>query len=208
MKRIVAAGAVLVLVALAAAALLVSSLTRRGFSVHDEPTAMEAMVARRMRAWAVPRDLRNEKNPVPLTPAVLAEARAHFADHCATCHGNDGRGRTAIGQRLYPPAPDMTLAETQQLSDGALFAVIENGIRLTGMPGWGDGTAGSAYGTWTLVHFIRRLPSLTPQEIREMERLNPASRAALEREIRESVSASGGGDTDGPAPHAATPHEH
>ena len=162
-------GAALALLALAGFA----RLLRRGFSAHDEPSAVEAFAARTMRSWAVPADLRGEENPLKLTPAVLADGRAHWADHCATCHGNDGKGRTAIGEHLYPRAPDMTLPRTQELSDGALFAIIENGIRLTGMPGWGDGTAESAYGSWSLVHFVRRLPRLTPEEIAAMEALNP-----------------------------------
>ena len=40
----------------------------------------------------------------------------HWADHCATCHGNDGRGQTEIGRNLYPKAPDMRLSPTQKLS--------------------------------------------------------------------------------------------
>ncbi|HEX9671433.1 MAG TPA: c-type cytochrome [Thermoanaerobaculia bacterium] len=165
----IAAGVALVLLALAGFARLV----RRGFSAHDEPAAIEAFAARTIRSWAVPAGLRGEENPLPLTPAVLADARAHWADHCAVCHGNDGKGRTTIGEHLYPRAPEMTLAATQTLSDGALFAIIENGIRLTGMPGWGNGTAQSGYGSWSLVHFIRRLPRLTPEEIAGMEALNP-----------------------------------
>src|SRR5881392_2545450 len=90
---------------------------RYGFSTHDAPMGMEAFLAGRMRHWSIPSELHQAKNPVPLTPAVLAEARAHFADHCASCHGNDGKGKTEMGQHLYPRAPDMTLAETQAQSD-------------------------------------------------------------------------------------------
>ena len=75
---------------------------------------------------------------------------------------NDGSGDTSIGRSLYPPAPDMRAARTQALSDGELFAIIENGIRLTGMPAWGTGTPEGERDSWALVHFIRRMPSLTP----------------------------------------------
>jgi mono/diheme cytochrome c family protein len=171
---------VLLLALAAGGLLLVWRTVRHGLSVHDEAGRIEVMLAGKMRAWSTPSELRTMSNPVPLSAAVLAEARAHFADHCATCHGNDGKGQTQIGQRLYPRAPDMTLAATQDLGDGELFAIIENGIRLTGMPGWGDGTAESAYGSWTLVHLIRHLPQLTAQEVEEMRALNPVSPAELE----------------------------
>jgi len=51
-------------------------------------------------------------------------------------------------------------AETQSLSDGELFSIIEHGIRLTGMPAWGTGTPESERDSWGLVHFVRRLPKL------------------------------------------------
>ncbi len=170
-KALLAGAAALALVAAIA---LVSTL-RYGFSAHDEPTRIEAVVARTMRHWAAPSDLRDRKNPIPFTPDLLAEARAHFADHCATCHGNNGKGKSGMGASMYPKTPDMTLAATQSLADGELFSIIENGVRLTGMPGFGSGTAESAAGSWTLVHFIRHLPKLTPEEIAEMEKLNPKS---------------------------------
>jgi len=177
---------------------------RHGLSAQDEPTRIEHVLARAMRHYATPSDLRGRKNPVPLTPEVLAEARSHFADHCAVCHGNDGKGQTAMGPNFYPKAPDMTLAETQALSDGELFATIENGIRLTGMPGWGNGTAESAYGSWTLVHFIRHLPKITAEELAEMETLNPKSRAELEEEQQERKFLEEGAE---PAPEK-TRHKH
>ena len=157
-------------------------LLGRGFSAREEPTSVEAWVARRVRRLATPRSARDAQNPVPATPENLGEARAHFADHCAACHGNDGSGETEIGQGLYPKPPDMRQAETQSLSDGELFYIIHNGIRLTGMPAWGTGAAAEDEDSWKLVHFIRRLPNITPQELEEMERMNPISRSELEIE--------------------------
>ena len=175
---------------------------RRGFSALDEPGAAEAALARAVRRWAVPADLRGARNPLPATTEVLAEARAHWADHCASCHGNDGRGETVLGRRMYPRAPDMTRARTQALSDGELFAVIENGVRLTGMPGWGEGTAESARGSWALVHLVRHLPRLTGEELAEMERLNPRPRHEWEEMRAEEEFLRGG---EPPAEAAAAP---
>jgi hypothetical protein len=98
-------------------------------------------------------------------------SRPSPSDHCASCHSNDGSGATEIGRRLYPRAPDMRLPATQELTDGELFHVIENGVRLTGMPGWGSGD--HERDSWALVHFIRHLPKLTREEVLEMERANP-----------------------------------
>lgn len=187
-----------------------ASMIRRGFSAHEEPSRVEAVMARAMRHWAVPSDLRDMKNPLPLTPEIVAEGRAHFADHCAGCHGNDGKGG-GMGSQMYPKAPDMTLAATQSLSDGELFSIIENGVRLTGMPGFGSGTAESAHGSWGLVHFIRHLPKLTPEELAEMQKLNPKAPEEWQQMQAEEAFLAGEGEAPAAAPaadHAATPHHH
>lgn len=146
---------------------------RGGISAREEPSGLEARIARTLRGWAVPSQAREATNPIPMSPRVLAAGLAHFADHCATCHGNDGSGQTAIGRSLYPRAPDMRAPASQGLTDGELFFIIENGVRLTGMPAWGG--PGTAEGSWHLVHFIRHLPRLTAEEKAQMEALNPKS---------------------------------
>jgi len=165
-------------------------LVRHGVSARDEPTRVEVVLARLMRRLAIPSSLRARQNPVAPTPETLSRARAHFADHCASCHGNDGTGRTTLGRNLYPKAPDMTQPQTQRLTDGELFAVIENGVRLTGMPAWGSPGPEDDPETWELVHFIRRLPSLTTEELDEMNDLNPKTKRELEEdeEIRRFLS--------------------
>jgi cbb3-type cytochrome c oxidase subunit III len=153
----------------------------KGLSTREEPTATERVLARATRRWAIPRGGRTATNPVAFSTEVWAESRAHFADHCATCHANDGSGQTEIGQRFYPKVPDMRLEETQELTDGELYWIIENGVRLTGMPAWGPG-GGADPDTWKLVHFIRRLKELTPEQLEEMKALNPKSPAEIREE--------------------------
>jgi mono/diheme cytochrome c family protein len=174
-----------------------------GFSARSQPSIPERAIARAVRRWAVPAAGRAIRNPLPFSPAVWADGRAHFADHCATCHGNDGGGDTELGRNFYPKAPDMRLAETQRLSDGELYWIIENGVRLSGMPAWGDGTGNDA-ATWQLVHFLRHLNELTPDQVKEMEALNPRSPSELEEE-RQDQNFLEGNDSDSVA---ATPSHH
>jgi len=182
------------------------AIASRGLSTRVAPSAIETSIALTMRRFATPSAVRGAANPVPATPEVLDEALAHFADHCATCHANDGSGNTEMGRSFYPPAPDMRAARTQQLSDGELFSIIEHGIRLTGMPAWGTGTPEGERGSWGLVHFLRKLPSLTPDDIARMETMNPRSPQAFreEEEARRFLA----GD-DAPVPTAPQPaHKH
>lgn len=207
MKAVAVALLLLVVLLLIGGGLAGYSIARRGLSTRAEPSWIEATLARSMRSLAVPASLRNAKNPVAPSPEVMEEALAHFADHCASCHGNDGSGATEMGRSFYPPAPDMRLPATQNLSDGTLFAFIENGIRLTGMPAWGTGTPEGEHQSWALVHFIRRLPTLTADDIARMEALNPKSPDQFreEEEIRRFLA---GEEPSPAAPGATPPHKH
>ena len=180
-KRLVAFTA---LVTLAALLGLGVAAVRRGFSARDNPSALEAAMARTMRSLSVPSSMKSATNPFTATPELIAEQRAHFADHCALCHANNGSGETTIGKNMYPKPPDMRQAQTQNLTDGEIYAIIHHGIRLTGMPAWGDAVNDDQ--SWKVVLFIRHLPNLTPEEEKEMDRLNPKStREAAEESAEE-----------------------
>jgi mono/diheme cytochrome c family protein len=181
-KATLRAAIVLIAVVSVVGGVVAYSIVSRGLSAHAEPSRAEEMLARAMRRWATPQAMRSRSNPVQPTDEVLGQALEHFADHCATCHANNGSGETEIGRGLYPKAPDMRAANTQSLTDGELFSIIEHGIRLTGMPGWGTGTPESERDSWGLAHFIRRLPKLTPEDIERMEALNPKTPAQFKEE--------------------------
>jgi len=153
------------------------------FQCAGHPVCNRGLSARTARNLSIPACERGTKNPFAPTAEVLSEARVHFADHCAICHGNDGVGKTQIGQNLYPKAPDMRLPPTQNLTDGEIYYVVHNGVRLTGMPAWGG--PGKDDDSWKLVLFIRHLPRMIPQEIKEMEQFNPKSDADRSEEEEE-----------------------
>ena len=148
------------------------TLVRRGFSARTPPSPVEEFLALRVRSLATPATVRALKNPLAVDDEVMAGARHHFADHCAQCHANDGSGQTEMGRNLYPKAPDMRAPRTQDLTDGELYSIIENGIRLSGMPAWSE-EHGTGEETWALVAFIRHLPKVSPAELQEMEKINP-----------------------------------
>jgi mono/diheme cytochrome c family protein len=156
-----------------------------GLSAREQPSPLERWVARQARTLAVPKSARNLENQVLDSPQVQTDARAHWADHCAACHANNGSGDVAMGKHMYPPAPDMRQPETQQMTDGELFFIIQNGIRMSGMPAWGSGSQHDQQDSWKLVRFIRHLPQLTADEEREMQALNPKSPDELKEEQEE-----------------------
>jgi mono/diheme cytochrome c family protein len=171
--KLLGAFVIVIVVGLALAGWVGYRLFTTGFSAKTEPHPLEVFMARQIRHLAIPIEQRNTANPIPVNAEVLNEGRAHFADHCAVCHSNDGSGQNPIGKNVYPKAPDLRLTDTQSMSDGELFWVIHNGIRFTAMPAWGSGDPEKDLDSWKLVHFIRHLPKLTQEELDEMKALNP-----------------------------------
>jgi len=179
---------------------------QQGIATRTPPTAAEITVSRAARHAMIAAADRARRNPETQTPETLRAGLEHWADHCATCHGNDGSGVTEIGQGLYPRAPDMRQSPTQTLTDGELFYIIENGVKLTGMPAWGNGTPEGETASWHLVQFIRHLPTLTDTELAEMEDLNP--RGVAEWRAQEEERRFLSGDTPKPPAAPAAPHQH
>ena len=151
-------------------------LKSTGLRSQPTPGQFETRVARAIRALAVPGDIKSRSNPVASSDADIRKGMEHFAKYCAACHGNNGSGeKTPYGVGLFPKPPDMRAAPTQELTDGELFYIIENGVRFTGMPAFGTGKEDAAgeKTAWQLVLFIRHLPKITDDEINRMKELNP-----------------------------------
>ena len=152
---------------------VVTLLLSGGISARQAPGTAETELATKLRSMAIPREARDLKSPVPASDDAVREGMEHFADHCAVCHGNDGSGNTRMGQNMNPRVPDMRKAPTQDLTDGELYYIIDNGVRMTGMPGWGGDPEHGPEANWNLIQFIRHLPKLTPAEEERMRTLNP-----------------------------------
>jgi mono/diheme cytochrome c family protein len=168
MRKGTTLAAVCIALIAAAGAWLFATMKARGFSARAKPGRVETFLAHHARDLATPASVKNLTNPLSATELAVAEARDHFADHCAVCHANDGSGATEMGRNMYPPAPDMRSGHTQELTDGEIFNIIREGIRFTGMPGWG----GEDEENWKLVLFIRHLPKLTSKEMELMKEVN------------------------------------
>lgn len=203
-KKIVIGLLLLVIVALGAGAYTMHEMMERGFSTRTEPMQMEKVLATTIRGRAIPSRYKTMTNPVSTTPEVIHEGMAHWADHCATCHANNGSGDTMYGKTMYPHPPDMRQKDTQEMSDGELYYTINNGVRLSGMPAFGD-PGDDDVDSWKLVAFIRHLPRLTDAEVTEMQRLNPKSPDEIQEEKEEEDFLKG--DVK-PASPATTMHHH
>jgi thiosulfate dehydrogenase len=73
--------------------------------------------------------------PFQATPDMYMDAAHEYVEHCAMCHGLPGKPMPDMAQSMFPHPP--ALWEGKGVTDdppGETWWVIENGIRLTGMP--------------------------------------------------------------------------
>ena len=129
-----------------------------GCSAAKQPSKIEEMLANMAKDVVIPLEAKNLSNPLPANEEVIRQGQAMFSMACSICHGSDGHARTDLGRGMYPPAMDLTSPHVQKWTDAELFWIIQNGVRMTGMPSWKSTI--SETDTWKLVHFIHNLPQL------------------------------------------------
>lgn len=96
------------------------------------------------------------------SPQRIAKGAINYAAMCAQCHLAPGMEATELNLGLYPSPPRFFDSEHLEHQPSATFWVIKNGIKLTGMPAWGDFHSDSQI--WDLVAFIRKLPDMSKEE--------------------------------------------
>ncbi|HEY0564234.1 MAG TPA: cytochrome c [Terriglobales bacterium] len=76
--------------------------------------------------------------PFQATEADFTAGAQGYRDHCAVCHGLPNIAKTAIAKGEYPPPPPLWQG-TGVTDDppGETYWKLANGIRMTGMPGFG-----------------------------------------------------------------------
>ena len=93
----------------------------------------------------------------PKTPKQALKEAVHTTDSIAayvmpTMVGHNDRWGSGCTQR----ASDLTSKQVQSYSDQELFWIIQNGIRFTGMPAFGN--VETPDHVWDLVNYVRTLP--------------------------------------------------
>ena len=129
-----------------------------GCKADKPPSPAETGLANAAKDVIIPLEAGQMTNPLPETDEVVSQGQEVFLGSCAQCHGADARGDTNVGRNMNPPAMDLSSAHVQHWSDAELFWIIQNGVRLTGMPSWKSSI--SADDTWKLARFIHNLPRL------------------------------------------------
>ncbi len=137
--------------------------------------------------WRAPR----EKNPFGDGPAAVAAGFEHYMAMCVQCHGTPNVRRADWANGMLPIPPDLTASETQHRSDGELFYIIQHGVKMTGMPAFGQDH--SPDDLWHIVAFMRNLSGLTEDQ---------------EKQLREAAGLQGHGHQPSKEVHDSGGHHH
>jgi mono/diheme cytochrome c family protein len=90
---------------------------------------------------------------------VIAAGAKLFGENCVVCHGGPGLKPTGIARGLNPPPPDLFRTDRDASLDET-FWFIKNGVKMTGMPGFGKTRSDDEI--WSLTAFLRTAPGMLP----------------------------------------------
>ena len=111
-----------------------------------------SLVVYSLSDWTAPEKARLLRNPFPATPQTIGMGMSTYADHCESCHGEDGNGKGERAEKLSVAPTDFSDAHTMtRMIDGELFWKISQGHRP--MPAFRDKL--SDEDRWQLVDYIR-----------------------------------------------------
>lgn len=135
-------------------------------SADQAPGKLEEWVLETLRRRSIEKRSAGITAPTLDDPARVRRGFELYRVHCVTCHGAPGVWPQQMAMGLNPVPPSLDLPAVQDESDATLFWVVQNGIKLTGMPAFGP--LQNDEDLWSLVAFIRRLPELSPREYQAM----------------------------------------
>lgn len=99
------------------------------------------------------------------TPEGLREGRAEFGQYCVHCHGAPGAEPHEWTRGMVPNPPGLSHAAADW-STAELFWIVKHGIKMTGMPAFGDDRDDATL--WNIAHFVERLPETSAADYRAM----------------------------------------
>src|SRR4051812_19222829 len=102
-----------VLVLLGAGLAVFVGIGSNGLAADRKPGRIETALARRLVLLSIPRSQRHGTNPFAADADAWRAGAVHFGEHCAVCHGSDGKAHSEFAAKVYPPVPDLSSDEIQ-----------------------------------------------------------------------------------------------
>lgn len=87
------------------------------------------------------------------TNIILSNGKNLYDKNCVICHGGPGVQRSDIGKGLNPVPPDLDKSSDLDLKE--IFWIINNGIKMTGMPSFGPTTRDTT--VWAGAYYVKNM---------------------------------------------------
>ena len=162
----------LIAVAVLLAGLFVKSGVYNCATTYPDPAPV-AWVLDQTMTHSVQRHAAGIKVPPLGDPEMVNSGFTHYRQMCAGCHGAPGVSMAAMFKGLNPAPPKLVESVTDW-KPNELFWIAKNGVRMTAMPGFGASHSDQVI--WDIVAFLEKLPSLTPEQYKSLDRQVPAMR--------------------------------
>ena len=185
--------ALAVAVAIGAAIVIFLVMPRLYWGAIGKPSTPERWIAHYVLGQWVVNNATASQNPIPPTPGNLKAGEQAYDRHCAFCHGLDGSARNEPHADFYPPIARLAHGVADK-SDGEVYYIVANGIRMSAMPGFGATHPPDEI--WRMILWVRHFPHLTPQERAAIE-----AKMAQEGATNEQSNGQSRGQTMAPAPN-------
>jgi mono/diheme cytochrome c family protein len=110
------------------------------------------------------------KDPLPYTDENLAEGARLFNIDCTPCHGTKGDGAGQLvelpngSEGPFASRPPDYKTRLPQVNDGNIFYVVSYGKNMMG----GYGFQLSVKERWQIIHYIKKLAGINPEQIKEV----------------------------------------
>ncbi len=92
-------------------------------------------------------------------PDLVALGAGHYATACLPCHAAPGQQRTATSTAMVPEPPHISEA-IAHWEPNELHWIVENGAKMTGMPGWPARQRGDE--VWAVVAYLEAIRETGP----------------------------------------------
>ncbi len=144
-----------------AAGLVWSGVYNIGADDHHTATVRSLIDTLRDRSIAV--RARELQPPNLDDPQRILQGAGHYAEMCTGCHLAPGMDDSELRQGLYPQPPNLS---RRGVDPKIAFWTIKHGIKMSAMPAWG--TSHDDAKIWSIVAFVRKLPTMTAAQYQEL----------------------------------------
>lgn len=108
--------------------------------------------------------------PIQPTEANLTSGAKVYTDNCAFCHGWPGQPASKAAKGMFPLPPQLFNTDEMVTDDppGVTYWKVKNGIRMTGMPGFGEMLSDNEI--WQVSELLAHADKLPPSTMAALQK--------------------------------------